>query len=75
MSEDTPPTFFPELEGDVRKEADLWLRDYLALVIRIAAGPKTETRSSSYPHPMVDCSIGTGTIGTPLSPSGPTGEV
>jgi hypothetical protein len=30
-----PETFFPELNGDARDQADTWLHDYLRLVIRI----------------------------------------
>jgi hypothetical protein len=30
-----PETFFPELEGDEREQADAWLHEYLRLVIRI----------------------------------------
>lgn len=67
-------SFFPELEGEVRKEADLWLMEYVTLVIRIALRAK-RVGPPSYPQPPVDESIGTGRIGTRSRPRGPTGAL
>jgi hypothetical protein len=75
MSHDTSPRFFPELDDALQKEAECWLREYLALVIRIAASSKRESSQQCCPHPLLDASTGSGTIGTPASPPGPTGEL
>lgn len=41
-------TFFPELEGEGRKEAERWLRDFLRLVIRIAGDHRPEMSRGSF---------------------------
>jgi hypothetical protein len=35
MNRSDDDTFFPELEGEERRQADAWLDDYLRIVIRI----------------------------------------
>lgn len=56
-------TFFPELAADERHVADEWLNGYLCLVQRILRERRTAS-DNIYPHPPIDGSRGTGTIGT-----------
>jgi hypothetical protein len=35
MKPNEPSTFFPELDGDEREQAERWLKEYLRLVTRI----------------------------------------
>lgn len=58
-------TLFPELDADERHVADEWLNGYLRLVLRILRERRTPSDTITCPHPPIDGSRGTGTIGTP----------
>lgn len=65
MSEDARDSFFPELDGDERRQADEWLLDYLRLILHILRERGQAAVSARYPHPRIDDSNGTGRICTP----------
>lgn len=67
MLPDDENTYFPELPPDRQHEADIWLREYLSLVLRIARQGEDRNR---YPQPPLDGVHGTGTICTPSAQSG-----
>lgn len=67
MTAQRKDTYFSELEGEQQTEADLWLLEYLRLIIRLHSASKSSSREGSvigYPQASVDSHNGTGTVRT-----------
>ncbi len=71
---ETPETFFPELEGDERENADEWLYDYLRLVIRIhREHVEAHSEQLSTLGPLTEPEVLAGSV-RPLSRPSPTSD-
>lgn len=64
MNSGAPETYFPELDGDDRRQADEWLHEVLRLVLRIHRD-HLERHALDYPQRSLDNTDGTGTLSTP----------